>query len=141
MNLCNIFQAGERFRKGEKKEVKKRTKAKEREAKEEKRREYVMQCRRKVEELSQEEVREAENRIEDFMNDKFDEYIPLKYHLPLYQERNIMTQYSLLTPEAELSVYNLYTGGEEQLREQMAGIAPRKESKAVKVEDSGSEDE
>ena len=100
-----------------------------------------MKCRRDVEKMSKEELLEAENRIEDMMNDWFDTYIPLKYHLHTYQERNIMKQHSLLTPEAELSVFNLYTGGEGQTRQQMAGIAPRKESEAVKHVDSGSEDE
>ena len=130
-----------RFRNDETKQVKQRTKAEDREKKEEKRREFIMKCRRDVEKMSQEEVLKAENRIEDMMNDWFDTYIPLKYHLHTYQERNIMKQHSLLTPEAELSVFNLYTGGEGQTRQQMAGIAPRKQSEAVKHVDSGSEDE
>ena len=62
-----------RFRNDETKQVKQRTKAEDREKKEEKRREFIMKCRRDVEKMSKEELLEAENRIEDMMNDWFDQ--------------------------------------------------------------------
>ena len=136
------MQADARFRDGEVKVVKQRTKISEREGKQEARLQYVMQCRRLCEAPSQEEVREAEGRVGDFMQIKFPTYIPLRYHLMEYQQRNIMKQHSDLTPGEELSIFNFYTGGEGQTEEQMLGIAAKKPtSAAVPREDTDDEDD
>lgn len=104
-----------------------------------KQREFVYNCRRKVEELSREQIRESEERVAKFMAKRFkNKYIALRNHLMAFQEANIMRQHSKSTPASELSVYNLYTGGEGQTEEQMAAIAPRdvsKLAKEVEVED------
>ena len=104
-----------------------------------KQREFVYNCRRKVEELSREQIRESEERVAKFMAKRFkNKYIALRNHLMAFQEANIMRQHSKSIPASELSVYNLYTGGEGQTEEQMAAIAPRdvsKLAKEVEVED------
>ena len=90
--------------------MKKKTLITEREAKEEERVQYVMECRRKCEAPTMEEVREAEARIGHFMELQFANYVPLRYHLMKFQENNIMRQHSELTPAEELSVFNFFTG-------------------------------
>ena len=119
-----------RFREGD--EVKDRVKNED-PNKQEKQREFVYECRRKVEELSREQIRESEARVQKFMDKRFKKkYIPLRNHLMAYQEANIMRQHSKSTPASELSIYNFFTGGEGQTAEQMAAIAPRDVSKIAK---------
>ena len=114
----------------------------EREAKEDERVKFVMECRRKCEAPTMKEVREAEARIGHFMELQFANYVPLRYHLMKFQENNIMRQHSELTPADELSIYNFFTRGDGQSEEQMLGIAPRAASSAAKArEDSCSEEE
>ena len=44
--------------------------------------------------------RATQKRLGEFMAYRFDEYIPLKHHLMMYQEHNIIMQYSELNPES-----------------------------------------
>lgn len=130
--MCSFkLQAGVRFREGEEKVVKRRAKITEREEKHEQRLNYVMTCRRLCEPPTLEEVREAEGRVGDFMQLQFPDYIPLRHHLMRFQQLNILKQHSDLTPAEELSVYNLYTGGEGQTEEQMLGILPKQPTSAA----------
>ena len=103
---------------------------------ESKQRQFVYDCRRKVEELSREQIRESELRVQKFMSRRFSKkYIALNHHLMAYQEANIMRQHSKTTPASELSVYNFFTGGEGQTEEQMSAIAPRDVSKIADKEE------
>ena len=130
------FQAKQRFRDGEDVVVRPRTLLKDREQISEEQHAFVMACRRLVEKGRFEQTRDAENRLGEFMAYRFEEYIPLKHHLMMYQEHNIIKQYSELTPESELIVYNLYTEGQGHTEDRITRIPPRKSSsKAKKVEE------
>ena len=101
----------------------------------EEQRAFVNDCRRKVENLTREQIRESEGRVERFMKRQFKRYIPLRHHLMGFQEANLIKQHSKTTPESELSIYNNYTGGDGQTLEQISAIAPRVVSKAADAEE------
>ena len=136
-----LLQAEKRFRRGEEKQIIQPTRITDRELNYEAMCAYIQECRRAVEVPAYEETREAENRVGDWMEHRFgDEYVPLNYHLMRFQEANLMKQYSDLTPEEELSVFNLYFGGEGQTEERMSKIPPKKPSKKSKKQ-VGSDEE
>ena len=136
-----ILKAEKRFRAGEDKHVLNPTAITDREPNYEAMCAYIKECRRAVEVPAYEETREAENRVGDWMQHRFgDEYVPLNYHLMRFQEANLMKQYSDLTPEEELSVFNLYLGGEGQTEERMSKIAPKKPSKKAKKQVASDEE-
>ena len=66
----------------------------------------------KVTALTGDRMRNGEAGFSDFMQEKFKEYVPLKHHMMTYERKNYMKQHSKLTPAAELSPFNCYTGGE-----------------------------
>lgn len=108
---------------------------------EKKQREFVLECRRRVEKRSRQQIRDSENRVGAYMGEKFPRYVHLKYHLLDYQKENLIKQHSKMTPEEELSVFNLYLGGENQTEEKFKKMEGRKASSAAKEREEVSEEE
>lgn len=88
------------------------------------------------------EVAATEAKVGAFMSGKFPDYVPLQHHLMDYEVENILRQYSKTTAESELSVFNLYTGGEGQTEERMGKIEGRKvcEVAAPDIEEESEEE-
>ena len=104
-------------------------------------RRYMSGARAVTEQMSLHEIMQAEGKIDDFMRDKFPSYLPLKNHNFDFERRNVMRQYSKMTPEDELSKFNLYTGGQGQTEEKFEKLEERKASSAAPVvEDIEDED-
>ena len=126
---------------GDKQRPRKAKTLEERAAADKKRRDFVLECRRRVEKRSRQQVRESENKVQAFMTEKFTSYVHLKHHLMNFQRENVMKQFSKETPAEELSKYNLYLGGENQTSERFQGIEDRKASSAAKEREDVSEEE
>ena len=72
---------------------------------------------------------------------QFPDYIPLRHHLMRCHQLNILRQHSDLTPAEELSVYNLYTGGEGQTEEQILGILRKQPTSTFLARDATDDEE
>lgn len=93
---------------------------------------FVEKARRETErEDSCSQMDHSETTVGDAMLQLFPDYVPLNNHLMRYEMANILKQHSKLTPASQLSVYNLYTGGEGQSEERMKGKTARKVSSAA----------
>ena len=102
---------------------------------------FMSGARAVVEQSSRQEIENAMQRVGDFMDETFKDYIPLRHHQFNFERRNIMKQYSKITPAEELSKYNLYTGGQGQTEEKFLEMQERKASSAAaKVEILSEED-
>ena len=93
---------------------------------------YMSGARAVTEQMTMQEIKEAEARVEAFMATQFTEYVPLKHHLFNFQARNVRKQHSKLTPQDELSKFNLYVGGEGQTEEKMSKYEERKASSVAR---------
>ena len=88
-----------------------------------------------------EEMEKTSAKIDTTMKMMFSEYVPLKYHLQQYQITNLRKQYCKETPPSELSVYNLYLGGENQTEEKFNMMTKRQASSVAREMSDISDDE
>ena len=112
-----------------------------RKAREEAYHDFSLTAREGFLKLTTDQMRDTEEKIGLFMQEKFPEYVPLNHHLHKYQMRAIQRQHSKHTPKNQMSVYNLYTGGEGQTEKRMSEIRPRQVSKVAPNSASESEEE
>ena len=100
-----------------------------------------MDCRSRVEKRARQQIRDSENRIQEFMSTKFPNYVHLRHHLMDYQKANVLKQYSKTTPDEELSKFNLYLGGENQTSAKFDNMEERKKSSAAKEREEVTDEE
>lgn len=90
--------------------------------------------------LTCDQMKDTQDKISAIMSDQFHEYVPLNNHLHRYQMRAMQKYFSKTTPKSELTIYNLYTGGEGQTEERMGKLKCRQAS-SIARDDSSSEEE
>lgn len=61
--------------------------------------------------VSGDAVQEAAMDVEEFMNLKFKDYVPLTHHLPRYKETQYLALHSKETPHQDKNITMAYTGG------------------------------
>ena len=123
------------------KRIRKKKTLQERAEEEKKRREFVWECRRRVEKRARQQIRDSKNRVGEFMGQNFPRYVHLRHHLMDFQKENVMKQFSKTTPDSELSKYNLFLGSERHTEKKFEDMDERKTSSAAREREEVTDEE